>query len=89
MSCEKTLDIKPDVQTPKLVVEAQIESGLPPIVVLSSSLNYFSTIDSASLNDSYVHGANVSFDFSNPVSNRIDVCDVLQRIDAYLLDREV
>lgn len=60
MSCEKTLDIKPDVQTPKLVVEAQIESGLPPIVVLSSSLNYFSTIDSASLNDSYVHGANVS-----------------------------
>jgi len=59
-SCEKTIQVQPEQQAPKLVVEAQIEDGQPPIVVLSSSLNYFTTIDAATLNGSYVHGAKIS-----------------------------
>jgi hypothetical protein len=59
-ACEKTLTIQPDSQTPKLVVEGQIENGQAPIVVLSNSLDYFSTIDAATLNSSYVHGAKLT-----------------------------
>jgi hypothetical protein len=60
MGCEKTINIQPDQQTPKLVVEAQIENNLAPVVALSTSLNYFSTIDYVTLNNSYVHGAKVT-----------------------------
>ncbi len=58
--CEKTIQIDPVQQSPKLVVEGQIESGQAPIVILSNSLNYFSEIDAATLNGSYVHGAKVT-----------------------------
>lgn len=59
-ACEKTIQVQPDQQVPKLVVEGQIESGQAPVIVLSGSLNYFSEIDAATLNASYVHGAKVS-----------------------------
>ena len=58
--CAKTINIQPDLQEPKLVVEAQIESGQAPIVVLSTSLNYFSEIDPVVLANSYVHGAKIT-----------------------------
>lgn len=58
--CSKTINIQPDVQAPKLVVEAQIESGQAPIVILSTSLNYFSEIDQLALANSYVHGAKIT-----------------------------
>ena len=60
MACEKTINIQPDQQTSKLVVEAQIESGQAPVVALSTSLNYFSAIDPVALNNSYVHNAKVT-----------------------------
>ena len=43
--CEKKIDFHLDEPGPKLVVEATIENGQPPVVILSRSLNYFSTID--------------------------------------------
>lgn len=60
LACEKTVQLQPDVQAPKLVVEAQIETGQAPYVVLSNSLNYFSTIDAATLNNTYVTGARIT-----------------------------
>jgi hypothetical protein len=60
LACEKTVRLQPEVQVPKLVVEAQIETGQAPYVVLSNSLNYFSTIDAATLNNTYVNGAVVT-----------------------------
>ncbi len=62
MGCEKRLNIQPDKKAPKLVVEAQIENNQSPVVVLSNSLDYFSEIDTAKLNNSYVHGARVTID---------------------------
>jgi len=38
ISCEKTINIKTDTSTSKLVVDAQIENDLPPRVILSSSI---------------------------------------------------
>ncbi len=60
MACEKNITITPPDLPAKLVVDAQIESGSPPFVVLSTSLNYFETIDTAELNKSFVRNAKVT-----------------------------
>lgn len=65
LACEKTVQLQPEVQAPKLVVEAQIETGQAPYVVLSNSLNYFSTIDAATLNNTYVNGAKITVNDGN------------------------
>lgn len=63
--CEKTLNLELDKQPAKLVVEARIENNLPPIVSLSSSLDYFSVIDTTLLSSSFVHGAMVTIQDGN------------------------
>jgi hypothetical protein len=60
IGCEKTIDISPDTQAPKLVVDAQIEATQAPIVLLSKSLSFFSTIDTATLYGSFIKDAKVS-----------------------------
>ncbi len=60
VACEKDINITPPDLAPKLVVDAQIESGAQPIVILTTSLNYFSTIDTAELNNSFVRNAKVT-----------------------------
>jgi hypothetical protein len=60
VACEKDISITPPDLAPKLVVDAQIESGAQPIVILSTSLNYFATIDTADLNKSFVRNAKVT-----------------------------
>lgn len=57
--CEKAVDFELDETADKLVVEATIENGTPPVVVLTKSLNYFSQIDPQLLAGSFVHGATV------------------------------
>ncbi|TDH29183.1 DUF4249 domain-containing protein [Segetibacter sp. 3557_3] len=60
LACEKGITIQPENQPAKLVVEAQIENGQPPIVQLSNSLNFFSLITRAMLQGSFVHDAAVT-----------------------------
>jgi hypothetical protein len=60
MACEKEVDIVPDSLPPKLVVEATIESGRPPLVFLTSSLNYFSSLSLNDLSNSFVRNASIS-----------------------------
>ena len=57
--CEKAIDFTLENSEPKLVVEATIENGQSPLVFLSQSLNYFSTIDPQLLAKSFVHNADV------------------------------
>jgi hypothetical protein len=59
LSCERDIDIKLIEEEPKLVVEATIENGQPPVVFLSRSLNYFSEISPQILAESLVRGAEV------------------------------
>ena len=59
-SCERTIDLNVHDQTPKLVVDASIENNAAPVVVLSTSLNYFSTISPEELSASFVHNATVT-----------------------------
>ena len=56
-SCERTINLKVNNQVPKLVVDASIENNNAPLVVLSTSLNYFSTITPQQLAASFVHNA--------------------------------
>jgi hypothetical protein len=56
-SCERTIDLKVKNQPAKLVVDASIENDKTPVVVLSTSLNYFSTITAQELSASFVHNA--------------------------------
>lgn len=58
-SCEKAIDFELDDVDPKLVVEATIENGETPVVILTKSQAYFSTINPAILTNSFVRNAEV------------------------------
>lgn len=59
ISCERKVDFKLDDVAPKLVVEATIENGQPPVVYLTKSQAYFSQIDLSTLANSFVRNAEV------------------------------
>jgi len=56
-SCEKAINFKLNATDASLVVEATIENGQPPVVILSSSFDYFSAISADILANSFVHNA--------------------------------
>ena len=43
--CETPIDVEIPLAEPMLVVEGRIETGAPPIVLLSRSQNYFDPVD--------------------------------------------
>jgi Domain of unknown function (DUF4249) len=57
ISCEKKIDFDLNETEPKLVVEATIENETWPIVYLSNSFNYFSTLDPNNIQQSFIHNA--------------------------------
>jgi len=59
-SCEKTVNINLNAGAPQLVVDAQIETGLPPIVVLTTTVGFFSNIDLSTIQNTFVHNAVVT-----------------------------
>src|SRR5688572_11807261 len=59
ISCEKKIDFELNEQEPKLVVEASIENGRPPVVTLMKSIGYFSKITTEMLVNSFVRNATV------------------------------
>jgi Domain of unknown function (DUF4249) len=59
IACEKAVSFTPADAEPKLVVDATIENGQPPIVTLSNSLDYFSQISPQILLSSFVRNAEV------------------------------
>jgi Domain of unknown function (DUF4249) len=58
-SCEKDIDFKLDDAESLLVVDAKIEDGQPPFVVLTKSLGFFSSINPLILENAYIHNADV------------------------------
>ncbi len=60
LSCEKNINFNLKNAEDVLVVDAQIENGQAPIVVLSKSLDFFSKIDPQILANSFVRNANVN-----------------------------
>jgi len=60
LSCEKEIKLDVENQPPKLVVDASIETNGFPLVALSTSVNYFSSITPEELANSFVHDAVVT-----------------------------
>ncbi len=58
-SCEKDIDLNLKESAPVLTVDAQIENGQAPRVVLTKSFSYFQKIDAALLAGAYVRNAEV------------------------------
>ncbi len=59
LSCEKAVTFNLDATVPKLVVEATIENNQPPLVILSTSLDFFSKISPEILAKSFVRNAEI------------------------------
>ena len=60
LRCTKSIDFQlPEVEQ-IIVVEATVESGLPPRVVLTNSQGYFDPIDSNILDEVFVHDAQIT-----------------------------
>ncbi len=59
-SCEKVIDLEPENQPPKLVVDGRIESGQAPIVTLNNSLNYFNQLTPSMLSGSFIRNARIT-----------------------------
>jgi hypothetical protein len=82
VSCERQVDFKLNDVSPKLVVEGIIENDRYPIVYLSESIGYFSSLDLAVISNSFVHNADVYIsdgtlthklkEYKFPVVNGID-----------------
>lgn len=58
-SCEKGISFNLNSTTDKLVVEAEIETNELPVVTLTKSFNYFSTITPEQLSNSFVKNADI------------------------------
>jgi hypothetical protein len=59
-ACEKDINFDLKDASKLLVVDANIENNQPPVVILTKSLNFFSTIDPALLFKSFVRNADVT-----------------------------
>jgi len=64
-SCEKNINFKLKEAPDVLVVDANIEEGQPPLVILSKSFDYFSKISQEKLDSSFVHNATVTITDGN------------------------
>lgn len=66
-SCEKTIKVSVQNLPSKLVVNAEIENGKPPLVALSTSLNFFTAITPEELSSTFIHNAVVTITTNNKV----------------------
>ena len=58
-ACEKDINFDLKNSDDLLVVDASIENGIPPVVVLTQSLDFYGTVDPALLLNSFVRNADV------------------------------
>jgi len=65
LSCEKEVDIQPKDAGQVLAVDASIEDGQAPRVILTNSLKYFTTLSITDLTNSFITGARVMLSDGN------------------------
>ncbi len=77
LSCEKAFDPVTTYDGPQLVVEGYIQVGpdaLPPYVILTKSVEYSSNISNNTLNDLFVHDAEVRISNGNDTIVLQELC---------------
>jgi len=60
MSCQKEVHINLGTSPTQIVVQGAIETDVPPYVILTSTIGFFSKIDLNTLQNSFIHGAVVT-----------------------------
>lgn len=58
-SCSKVIDIEIPASAEQVVVEGRIETGVPPIVILTKSARFFDNLAINNLGSYFIHGANI------------------------------
>lgn len=59
-ACEKVIDLVPESQDPKIVVDGSIETGQPPVVFVTESLNFFKTLTPDLLSTIFARNARIT-----------------------------
>jgi len=59
VACEKEVHINLGSVPPAVVVDGTIETNLPPYVFLTSTISFFSQIDLTTVQNSFLHGADI------------------------------
>ncbi len=89
-SCEKEVHLNLNTGEQKLVVDGFIENDQPPLVILTKSIGYLSTIDLSTLENAFVHGAVVKVsDGSRTITLReyaIDTGKTFNKFSFYTID---
>jgi len=58
--CQKVVHINLGTSPTQVVVEGAVETGLPPYVLLTSTISFFSTVNLGTLQNSFIHNANIT-----------------------------
>jgi hypothetical protein len=58
-SCEKEVHINMSSSPTQVVVQGAVETGQPPYVFLTSTISFFSKVDLSTLENSFIHGADI------------------------------
>ena len=56
-SCQKEVHIDLGSTPPVIVVQGQIQTNMPPYVILTSTISFFSNVNLTTLQNSFIHGA--------------------------------
>ncbi len=64
-SCEKEVSINLASSPPQVVVQGGIETNGPPYVILTSTVGFFSKVDLATLENSFLHDAKIEISDGN------------------------
>lgn len=67
-SCEKEIKLDIASGTPTVVIEGQIENDLPPFVLITKSMGFFSKVDLNTLESNFIHDAVVTISVDNITS---------------------
>ncbi len=73
-SCEKEITVDLPPYQKKLVVEGNIEPGMPPIILLSRSSGYFDATDLNAYLNSFVNGAQIYMDTPLGRDTLVEIC---------------
>jgi hypothetical protein len=74
ISCERDVTIDLPDTDGRMIIEAKIEEGMPPIVILSKSIGYFKATDQSTYESLFIRGASVNISSDNGTITLTEIC---------------
>ncbi|MCW5898819.1 MAG: DUF4249 domain-containing protein [Flavobacteriales bacterium] len=73
-ACEKEITVDLPITEPRVVVEGTIETGQPPIILLTRTQSYFAATSISSIAESFIREASVTIDDGQTLHTLIRIC---------------